>query len=293
MKKYLNVLLVLAFVFIPTSVYGQSTNQPTQMASLSIDLWPDYDRPELLVIMSGRLSPETPLPAEITLPLPEQATVNAVARFTAHNVLVDDLTYTAENNQLTFITPDASFQIEYYQPYQNNGSAHEINFSWTAPLAVQQLLITVQEPAAATDFTLSQEVVEIRQNTDNLRYHVLPPLRVNQGDTILFDVTYGLPEGSLSRSAVEPSSETAAAEPIAAPPTAVASNNGWLYGLGSVMLVFSLVMIGWGVYDRRKEKAVSKPKRKRTPSFCPKCGQAVKEGAKFCANCGHAFKGIQ
>lgn len=294
--KFVNRLKFLIGVFIllayPTFVYGQSNNQIDSFASLSIELWPDYDRPELLVIISGSLPPTTPLPAEVVLPLPATATVNAVARFTAHNALVSDMAYTAVDSQLRFTTPDAEFQIEYYQPYEINGSQHKINFSWTAPQPIQQLIVTVQEPLNATAFNLSQEVSQVRQNTDNLRYHVLPPLTLNKGETVSLDVFYELPAGSLSRPIVPPAAEVneSAIVPVASVPT-TSPTSWWLYILGSAMLVFSIVMIGWGIYDGRQSKQATKlkPRRQRIV-YCPQCGQSVKEDVQFCPNCGHEFQ---
>ena len=65
-----------------------SAQQPaTVLEFLEVELWPDFDQPALLVLLSGALPADAPLPATITIPLPEAATINAVARIDAQGAL--------------------------------------------------------------------------------------------------------------------------------------------------------------------------------------------------------------
>ena len=42
----------------------------TGLDRLQIDLWPEYDRPAMLVILRGIMAEGTVVPATITLPMP-------------------------------------------------------------------------------------------------------------------------------------------------------------------------------------------------------------------------------
>jgi hypothetical protein len=41
-----------------------------RLEQLQIDLWPEHDRPEMLIIFRGTLSADVPLPASVTLRVP-------------------------------------------------------------------------------------------------------------------------------------------------------------------------------------------------------------------------------
>ena len=65
-KKIILTILIILFVSIPTAGAQESPS----LESLAIDLWPEYDKPGVLVIYKAVLSPEVTLPAEITLRIP-------------------------------------------------------------------------------------------------------------------------------------------------------------------------------------------------------------------------------
>ena len=68
-KKILLIFFVASFVLIP----GAGAQESTSLESLAIDLWPEYDRPSMLVIYKAVLSPEVTLPTEITFRIPVEA----------------------------------------------------------------------------------------------------------------------------------------------------------------------------------------------------------------------------
>ena len=89
----------------------------TALDRLEIELWPDYDRPALLVLLTGVLPPGTAMPAAVSIPIPADADINAVARISDTSEMIDDVTYNTdagENDQqhLTFTTPDLRFRVE-------------------------------------------------------------------------------------------------------------------------------------------------------------------------------------
>src|SRR5690606_36738597 len=113
----------------------QAQSPAETIANLTVDLWPDYDRPGVLVLLTGMLSEDTPLPAILTVPLPAGATLNAVARISSENVMVDDIDYTVTESGVALITPDRRFRIEYYAPYETVGGERRYHFTWEADVA--------------------------------------------------------------------------------------------------------------------------------------------------------------
>ena len=67
------ILLILVFlttlsVSSPGRAYAQSPS--LTFDTLSVALWPEFDRPETLVIYRAQLDANTPLPAELSFMLP-------------------------------------------------------------------------------------------------------------------------------------------------------------------------------------------------------------------------------
>ena len=73
-KKITFIILFVLSIYIPSA---QAQEAP-RFETLTIDLWPEYDRPSMLVIYKGELSPAVSLPAEVTLRMPVEAGAPAV-----------------------------------------------------------------------------------------------------------------------------------------------------------------------------------------------------------------------
>jgi hypothetical protein len=77
MYRTLIILTLLLACLIPI---GSSAQTQPSFASLSVDLWPEFDKPSMLVMYQFTLSPQVRLPTEIRLRIPASAGVpNAVA----------------------------------------------------------------------------------------------------------------------------------------------------------------------------------------------------------------------
>ena len=62
------MLILSALIFVAPTVEGQS-NLP-ELEQLTVELWPEYDRSDVLVIYRAELSPQTALPAQLAFRLP-------------------------------------------------------------------------------------------------------------------------------------------------------------------------------------------------------------------------------
>ena len=65
------LMLVLAFVLLPAFAASPSDNgapkRSPRLASLQIEIWPEFDRPAALVILRGELAADVALPATVSL----------------------------------------------------------------------------------------------------------------------------------------------------------------------------------------------------------------------------------
>lgn len=117
MKKITWSILILAVLLIPFPAFSQSA---TRLSNLVVDLWPEYDRPSVLVIYHATLAAETNLPTELTFRIPAAAgEPNAVAVRQPDGQLfsVDyETQISGEWELITFTATLPEIQLEYYDP---------------------------------------------------------------------------------------------------------------------------------------------------------------------------------
>jgi hypothetical protein len=285
-----SVLLVLLLKAFP--LIAQSQSPATAVESLAIEFWPDYDRPSVLVLLTGTLPADASLPATVTLPLPEGAELNAVARISSENVMSDDIEFTTDSGQLTFTTPDGRFRVEYYLPYAADGTQRAFTYTWQASIPVMQLEVTIQEPAAASLLIIEPPAATSSSGFNGLTYHRLPVQSVPAGQPYAVRVDYTLTSSQLSieqapaAAIVEGTETTGSAATVNWPLIAAA--------VGGVLIVMALTwqIASSGRAEARRRKARPVRPRKQSPArFCYECGQSLQPGDSFCRQCGTAIKG--
>lgn len=294
MKKT-GLLLVLLVSLFASPLLAQPA--PAPIATLAVDLWPDYDRPAVLVLLTGTLAEDALLPADVTIPLPPGAELNAVARITDDNVMTDDIAYRTGDDGLTLTTPDSRFRVEYYLPYETDGDIRSFDFNWQAAHPVAQFLVAVQQPVAATSLQTEPAAATISQDElDGLTYHFMPSQTLAAQQPYSLNVTYEMPNPALS--ANQPAPDTAVSPP---PPAATGSSSlDWpllVAILGGLMIVAAIIWQVSAGRSKRKRPSV-KPKPLRPPStaapnpagYCHECGTLLQAGDKFCRHCGTAVK---
>jgi hypothetical protein len=318
MRPVFNRIIVLFITvvtfFLVTAVQAQLP--AGGLETLIVDFWPDYDQPNVLVLLTGTLPAETPLPATITIPLPNDADINAIARITDDNRMIDDIQYTIGNGSLTLTTTTPRFRIEYYVPYETTGTTHAYDFNWQAAIPVQELLAAVQKPTGATTMTLEPAAANVvADSNDGFTYYALPTTAIPAGQAYTLHFEYDMPIQQLSVDNLPAAPAPANAPPPvnmpAAPAPAAASSSS--FSLDTVNWALLLVVAGfiliaiaatWMIATRNSSpKSVRKnrkPQPKRTVSkassaagkagFCHECGQPLSASDKFCRNCGTAVK---
>ena len=297
----------------------QSTNLSAQepatvLEFLEVELWSDFDRPAVLVLLSGVLPDDVPLPATITLPLPEEATINAVARVDALGDLLNMEYDDSVPGQLTLIASDPGFRIEYYFPYESDGDLREIDFHWLADLEVNQLITTFQQPSSATDVIMSPEAFQARNGQYDLLYHEIQGQEVPAGVPYTFEASYRMIRPELSAEVIDLQPPPVSA-PAVVPPQQDSSDGSdfnWPIVLAAAVAVLAFAAVAWLIYSgRNRKRRVIKPRpaartqRRRSTSppaakvttggtkskFCHECGQPLDPADKFCRSCGTAVKG--
>lgn len=273
-----------------------------RLAVLEVTFWPDFDQPEVLVLMTGTLPPGTSLPATIAIPLPANAELNAVARVTNEGMF-DDIEYTNENGLLTITAPESKFLVEYYQPYEVVGDDHSFTFDWAASdLTIDQIIPRIQQPAAANTLSTSPPAIDISPGQFGLTYHEITSQPIAAGED--FSLTFRYPQVDQLTVAIMDDTgagdETNSSAGLSAgnSPSSITENAipTWAWVLGIIGLMLVVAAVTWYLATRNQAVRTKKKPTRTKPAnsqktasnkkFCHNCGQVVTTSDRFCPNCG-------
>ena len=169
--RYLTLPLLLAMLLLP--IVGTAQSEP-QVASLEIAIWPDYDRPEALVIYQVRLAMDTPSPAMLSLPIPaDVGQPHAVAAWYPDGSLDDSVTWsTTPQGDWTLVevaTETNGVWLEFYDDLTMDGGRRSYAYSWPGGIEVDSLNFEVLHPVGARDVLVTPEG-DVSKGPDGLNY---------------------------------------------------------------------------------------------------------------------------
>lgn len=301
MRNWLSlILLLLAALFMTVPAQAQSS---PNLSSLEIDIWPENDRPDVLVIYRLTLSPNTPLPVDMTVQIPTAAGAPfAVAAKQVDGSLIN-VNYTQKPsgdwNQISFKAPMPEIQIEYYDPglVKQNASRH-FEYTWPGGFRVDSVSVQVQEPVDATDMRITPGLGNATRGTDGLNYYqsTVGALNPNQDFKISLDYQKTTDRLSAEVLQVKPSQE------INANTTGrVKYTDALPWALGALGLVLIFGGALWYWLTGRKYNVPQRPRRLRGKrqepeavpvgedegiTYCHQCGKRAGPGDRFCRSCG-------
>ncbi|MHC4917784.1 MAG: zinc ribbon domain-containing protein [Planctomycetota bacterium] len=292
MKRTLWLLAPLLALLPLAAARGQGP--VSALENLEIFLWPDYDRPSVLALLTGTLAPDTPLPAVLSVPFPADAQLNAVARIDAQERMIDDIAYSTGTGTLTLTTPDPRFQVEYYLPYRIEDGEHVFSFTWLADLSVDRLNATVQRPRAAPSLLTEPMASQVLEGRDGLTYYRLPAQAVPGGQP--FSLTVRYPMASTRLTAERPGGGAGAptAAPPAAPEPPPTPPFGWPTVLAAIGAGLVTALVAWQLARRRSGPAAQSTAKGDEPAarrYCHACGRPVAPVDRFCSDCGADLEG--
>ena len=292
------LLLALAFVLLPAPGLAQGGGVPKanpRLASLNIEIWPEYDRPAALVILRAALAESVKLPATVTLKLPAASGgPSAVAHSTAADGNLLSLNYdrakAGEFITVKFETPSRFFHVEFYEPIPTTDAARSFRYVWPGDLAADGVTVIVQEPASSTGVSVEPRLATLSTGQDGLHYRMAELGALEAGKQLPITVHYTKADArpsvdSMKPKAPESPAPAAAPAPAAMPaPVASAPRSGlpdWalpLAGLALLGLLGAGVILWWW----RRESMIARPAKR----FCAKCGAPQAADSRFCSTCG-------
>ncbi|MCP4541278.1 MAG: zinc ribbon domain-containing protein [Chloroflexi bacterium] len=312
-------LLLVAVLLLPSNKARAQSSAPS-FQTLNISLWPEFDRPDVLVIYRGELSTSTELPTQIAFRLPSYVeNMHAVAAKQDNTLLNVDpasIEWTREEDKalLSFPTSLSEIHLEYYDPIilTKQGQTRQITYTLFVPYDTSTTLLEIQHPIQSEGFSIIPTPIDTRIGNDGLEYSTVQVDNLAAGDTFELSITYQRNTNELSVSSF--SNETQE-QPVNVPaPTTSNEKNPWTYaiyaavGAGVVFLLFlwreaNLRSKMQAEYQKRPPSAAP-PKRTRrgkrrsgkiesgrgTSAHPPHTSGADEPVAMFCYQCGSALQ---
>jgi hypothetical protein len=171
-----------------------SISGPT-LTSLQISLWPEFDRPDMLLIYRGWFPPNTELPVPVEFRIPASAgQPSAVAWIDEGGQRISQIYTSREEDEWLVISlelPTLGFQFEYYDemPVGPSGT-REYQYAFLAGCDIASLTLDFQVPRGAQDFTLGPAADSVAEADDGLTYHLVNAGLVSQGESRNWTINY-------------------------------------------------------------------------------------------------------
>ncbi len=286
------VMLGVPFISVPDSAAAQS---PIVLSGVLVQLWPEYDQPSMLVLYDFQVAPGTQLPTTVTLRIPKEANLTAVAVHGDGDALLN-ADYRDSSSGDTWqsiaiqIQGSSGYRLEYVQPLSRSGDERRFHYVWPGDYPVQDFNLSVRMPADATKVSVVPELQagEVGDTTYWLGqdFNALP-----SGTEFTLDLAYS----RTSESPVELQKGLEPSQPLDAnTPGRVMTSNYLPYFLGAL----GVVLIGGGAFyfwqagrapstrQPRHRPGARLPIRHTEEIYCHECGTRAQDGDRFCRVCG-------
>lgn len=308
MKRCLLILALIVSLIAPA--FTRQEENPVRIARMEIDLWPEYDRPQVLVIYRVQISTDTQLPVRISLRMPRAAIIPYKVAMRDLDGLLYNLEYSLEPQgswyQLVLTTSSNELYIEYYDPrIVRNEDERSYDFSWISDYPIDKLVVKAQQPRYSNDFKITPSLGLGELNiSDDLIYYSADFGPLATGITFSSQLSYTRTSSELSASNLPVTAatpfiqDTGFSYTVSNVMTQVLENRslvvaGSLIISGLILLVVVSLVAGsrinpfsnWIREFGKKNKPVED--LGGHVQYCPNCGKRINPGDRYCRGCGN------
>ena len=280
----------LGIAILGWSILMAPTQAAIVLSSLEIDLWPQYDRPGVLVIYRASIAPGSSLPAPLSFRVPTAAGApTAVAELRASGQLVTleyDRRVDGDVATIEFTATRSRIQIEYYDPrIERHDATRSFTFTWPGDYEVGAFSVSAQQPDLARNLTIDPPATRGEQGPDGLLYRTVTRSGVALGEAVDIAVSYETVADQLSVETMLPAEPTSAA---ASATDAVVGVSYLAVAVGGALaLAAGLTLVLAARSRRRGTDTVAAGGRR---GFCAQCGAPAGVGDRFCHRCGASIR---
>ena len=295
MFKSIIRLAMLAFLLIPVTVMAQT---PVHLGLVTVDIWPEYDQPAVLVIDHITLASDEVLPTTLVIHIPAGVQINAVAMDDPVKGLINapyDSTVQGDWLEIKITTSSLKVQVEYYAALIKAEKTRHIVYEWLGDNKVDTLEINFLLPPAADHVEITPSPTNTSTGQGGLTNYLLrtisPP--VGQPFTVTIDYQRQTDELSIASLPVEavstPGNDTPGhiSLPVILP---------WvLGGIGAVLVVAGVIGFfglkrGRQGLVKKNGKVMPQAETQTESVYCSECGKRAQPGDVFCRTCGARLK---
>jgi len=264
-----------------------------------VTVLPEYDQPRVLVVLRGELPADTPLPAQVSLRLPADATVTYACSLKPPNDdRICEQPTSAPDGDYQAVTYDLTtpvMYVEYYYGTFAGAGKRSTDFSFWPPYPSKSLQLAIPAPSDATDFNVSPAATRTA-NEQGAKHYIYDFENVPSDKPINVQLTYARPTDKPWAPPAQQEAATTAAGP---------NDDG---GVPSDAILFlalaaalTVALVGYNTVGRRirfNMGLVGSPRHEdadgglspTAPTYCSHCGVPVRQGAAFCFDCGRPFR---
>ncbi len=321
-------LLLSVSIAHPIRAFAQDDSITLQ--TLSVQLWPEYDQPSVLVIYNG-VAEGAATPTDFRLTLPEGADVHVAAYIDEAGDRIqlsggesggETEQFEIDGNAAIIHSPNNTFYLEYYDPgIDTSGERRSYTFTWPGDYAVGAMTFVAQQPYTADEFVTNPAIPQPFQAPDGLMYYRTQINGILPGEEQTFVLTYVKDNDGLTVDQLPAPSTAQENTAPAEPSPGLSLDNSTV--LIAVLVLAGLGLVGGGLYlynrnrgddedaapaprrDRRAarierrqadRRAAGRTSASRIPGgptlFCTQCGaQAADPADRFCRKCGAPLRG--
>lgn len=297
MRRLLALLLIVGILISFTPARAQSD---AGLLTVQVKVWPEYDKPGVLVIYQLMVSSQTSLPAEMTFRIPKAAAKPHVLAIgpTFESVSDQNVEYSLEENgnwvNVVVQVTAPALQLEYYDPtILINGTQRTFTYTWPGNYAVENFSMELQQPFDASALESRPNLPSSVTSPDGLTYHSNNFGALPEGQEFSLEVSYQKESDALSVSflTVQPS---APVDETTAGRVSLTAYLPWFAGA-----VGMLMIAGGAFYYFRNSGQTRRSARRRHasnvenesgPTYCAQCGTRARSGDRFCRTCGSRLR---
>jgi len=304
MRMWLLFVLLAGLVIFPASADAQGG---TQLETVNIELWSEYDQPSMLVIYEFVVAESMALPAEVTLRFPKDANLIAVAYNSGGKLVTTEFEGPKEHGdwQIVVLTVRSrnAYRIEYYQPLTKDGNKRKFSFHWFGDYSVKKFNLSALIPSDSTDIVTSPALSSTNRTSNGLYLASSEGYgKLRMGESYKFDIEYTREATTVTN--LTQAADVQASDPIGpdTPGRVSIDKLPWIiggFGLALIAVILFLFSYWRSMQSETKSLAAvarSRLSRRRAKEngdvevYCHECGTRAHEGDRFCRTCGSKLR---
>lgn len=295
MSKWLSLALLGILLVVPFSARAQGQ---ISFEQVTVQLWPEYDTPDMLAILNIQLSADLPLPAQVTVQIPgsvEKPYVVAVGQ-EAQAVTDQGIEYSYEKNgewlDVTITATGPAIRIEYYDPLLvRAGDQRTYDYSWVADYAVDIFSVSILVPVDTTDITTDPAMNEVTPAGAAQTYLDWETSNLQAGQRLPIQIKYTKTSDRLG--VANQPLETGAVDENTSGRVSLSNYLPYILGGLGILVIFAGSLYFWQTSKgkpatRKRQRARSKENGEDV--YCHQCGKRAQPYDRFCRTCGSRLR---